>query len=192
MTAVRTAIAVGVLLRLAFGLGYWTGKPLTHDEREYLAIAANVAHGRGFGSELPGEAPPQPGDTEPQRFGRAPGYPIFLAPLAWLDADLGAGRLPASVPASVKIAQAILGGIGIGLLAGIVRRSAGARAGAIAAWLAALYPPLVWMPAYALSEALYSVLALAMARALGAVTDGPPRSRGAASPSPASSPAPPR
>ena len=180
MGAVRTAIAVGVLLRLAFGLGWWTGKPLTHDEREYLAIAANVAQGRGFASELPGEPPPGPGETTPQRFGRAPGYPLFLAPLTWFDADLRGGRLPPSVPAAVKIAQAILGGAGIALLGGIVRRTAGERAGLIAAWLAALFPPLVWMPAYALSEALYSVLALATARALGAVTDGPEAVRAAA------------
>ena len=55
MRAVHAAVAVGLLLRLAFGLGYWTGKPLTHDEREYLTLAANVAQGRGFATELPGE-----------------------------------------------------------------------------------------------------------------------------------------
>jgi 4-amino-4-deoxy-L-arabinose transferase-like glycosyltransferase len=173
--AVRAAVVAGLLLRLAFALGYWTGKPLTHDEREYLALAANVAQGRGFTSELPGEpaeAPP-PGQPGPQRFGRAPGYPLFLAPLTVLDPDLRAGRLPADVPAAVQIAQALLGGLTIALLAAIVRRSAGDRAGAIAAWLAALFPPLVWMPAYALSEALYAPLALAAAWWLGAITDGP-------------------
>jgi len=66
---VRWAIAVGVALRLAFALVYWTGQPLTHDEREYLALAANVAHGRGFTAELPDEA--APGNV--QQFGRAPG-----------------------------------------------------------------------------------------------------------------------
>ena len=38
----------GFVLRLAFGLLYWTGKPLTHDEREYLALASSLAAGRGF------------------------------------------------------------------------------------------------------------------------------------------------
>ena len=57
MRAVHAAVAAGLLLRLAFGLGYWTGKPLTHDEREYLTLAANVAQGRGFATELPGETP---------------------------------------------------------------------------------------------------------------------------------------
>ena len=173
MRAVHAAVAAGLLLRLAFGLGYWTGKPLTHDEREYLTLAVNVAQGRGFATELPGERRPSP-TSNVQRFGRGPGYPVFLAPLTWLDADLRAGRLPAGVPAAVKIVQAILGAAAILVLAGLVRRVAGDRAGAAAAWIAALFPPLVWMPAYALSEQLASVLALGCAAWLGAVTDGPP------------------
>ena len=205
--AVHAAVAVGLLLRLAFGLGYWTGKPLTHDEREYLAIAVNVAHGRGFATELPGEAPSavaaaadggapsadvstaaaQGRPATPlraasptnkvQRFDRGPGYPVFLAPLTWLDADLRAGRLPDDVPAAIKIVQAMLGAAAILVLAGLVRRVAGDRAGAAAAWIAAVFPPLVWMPAYALSEQLASILALGCAAWLGAVTDGPPSAR---------------
>jgi 4-amino-4-deoxy-L-arabinose transferase-like glycosyltransferase len=179
MSAVRLAIVVGVLLRLAFGLGYWTGKPLTHDEREYLGLAANLARGHGFVSELEGEPAPA------QRFGRAPGYPFVLAPLALLDADLRAGRMPADVPTAIKIAQAFLGGAVVALLAGLVRRVAGSRAGVTAAWLAALFPPLVWMPAYALSEQVYAVLAIGCAAALGALTDPPsPRLRGASPQSP--------
>jgi 4-amino-4-deoxy-L-arabinose transferase-like glycosyltransferase len=178
MRAVHAAVAVGLLLRLGFGLGYWTGKPLTHDECEYLTLAVNVAQGRGFASELPGDAPSSASPTDTvQRFGRGPGYPLFLAPLTWLDADLRAGRLPAGVPAAVKIVQAILGSAAIFALSGLVRRVAGDRAGAAAAWIAALFPPLVWMPAYALSEQLASALALACAAWLGAVTDGTPAAR---------------
>ena len=41
------------------------------------------------------------------------------------------------------------------ILAGLVAaRLAGARAGAIGAWLAAVYPPLVWVASYAWSEAI--------------------------------------
>src|SRR5205085_8188710 len=180
MRAVHAAVAVGLLVRLAFGLGYWTGKPLTHDEREYLTLAANVAHGRGFATELPGEAAATPdagASSAPQRFGRAPGYPIFLAPLTWLDADLRAGRLPDDVPAAVKIVQAILGAAAILVLAAMVRRVGGDRAAIAAAWIAALFPPLVWMPAYALSEQLASLLALGCAAWLGAATDGTPAAR---------------
>jgi 4-amino-4-deoxy-L-arabinose transferase-like glycosyltransferase len=186
MRAVHAAVAAGLLLRLAFGLGYWTGKPLTHDEREYLTLAINVAQGRGFATELPGDAPVAAAATASptgnvQRFGRGPGYPLFLAPLTWLDADLRAGRLPPAVPAAVKIVQAIVGAGAILVLAGLVRRVAGDRAGATAAWIAALFPPLVWMPAYALSEQLASALALACAAWLGAVTDGAPATRDARS-----------
>ncbi len=169
MRGVWLAVAVGLLLRLAFGLAYWTGKPLTHDEREYLAIAANLAQGRGFAGELPGE--PAPADR--QRFGRGPGYPVFLAPLTLFDPDLRQGRLPADVPAAVKIAQAILGAATLLILAGLVGRAAGDRAAVVAAWIGAVFPPLVWMPAYALSEQLASTLALACAAWLGTVVDGP-------------------
>jgi 4-amino-4-deoxy-L-arabinose transferase-like glycosyltransferase len=77
----------------------------------------------------------------------------------------------------------VLGAAAILVLAGLVRRVAGDRAAIAAAWIAALFPPLVWMPAYALSEQLASVLALGCAAWLGTVTDGPPaarESRGAA------------
>ena len=46
--AVWVAVAVGIAARLAFSLGYWVDKPLTHDEHEYLLLARNVADGRGF------------------------------------------------------------------------------------------------------------------------------------------------
>ena len=45
---ILAAAVGGCVLRLAFGLVYWNGKPLTHDEREYLALAANISAGRGF------------------------------------------------------------------------------------------------------------------------------------------------
>jgi 4-amino-4-deoxy-L-arabinose transferase-like glycosyltransferase len=173
---VRLAVAVALLLRLGFGLGYWTGKPLTHDEREYLTLAVNVAQGRGFATELPGEPLAAP-THDVQRFGRGPGYPLFLAPLTVLDPDLRQGRLPGDVPNAVKIAQAILGTAALLILAGLVRRGAGERAATAAAWIGALFPPLVWMPAYALSEQLASVLALACAAWLGIATDGSPAAR---------------
>ncbi len=79
--------------------------------------------------------------------------------------------MPSEVPTTVKIAQSLVGVAGVWLIASIARRAAGDRAGLAAAWLAAIYPPLVWTPAYALSEVLYSTIALASVWALGAVTD---------------------
>jgi hypothetical protein len=143
------AAVAGCVLRLAFGLIYWNDKPLTHDEREYLALAANVAAGRGFVYD-------DSLDTGTgQQFGRAPGYPLFLA-------AIGAGRNgDAATPLRVKVAQALLGATGVWLIGLLAFRAGGERAGVIAAWLAAIYPPLVSLPSYVLSETLYSTVALA-------------------------------
>lgn len=143
------AAVLGVAIRLAFSLLYWVGKPLTHDEREYLQLASSLAAGRGF-------VYPESHDTgTAQQFGRAPGYPLFLA-------AVGAGRAEATeVPAPVKVSQAIVGGAAVCLIGLLALRSGGTRSGVAAALIAALYPPLVWIAAYALTEMLYAALALA-------------------------------
>jgi 4-amino-4-deoxy-L-arabinose transferase-like glycosyltransferase len=153
-------VVVGLVLRLAFALLYWQQQPLTHDEREYLALGRSVAGGEGF--EYPADEP-APGTS--QRFGRAPGYPLFLAALHVTDQA-------EHVPRRVQIAQALLGAAAIWLLATIASRAAGPEAAVIAAAIAAVYPPLVALPAYAFSETLFSTLALAAALAL---QDGGPR-----------------
>jgi len=144
---ILVAAAVALVVRVAFAWGYWNGKPLTHDEKEYLALAASVAEGRGFTY----------GNTHDmgtgQRFGRAPGYPAFLSLFQ-----------PASethaAPRAIQLAQAVCLTLGVLMIAAITRAAAGDRAAVIAAWLAALYPPLIWIPAYVLSESLYLPLAL--------------------------------
>lgn len=158
------AALLGVGLRLGFGLGYWIDRPLTRDELEYFSLARSLAAGEGFVYDETMRA----GSFEP--FGRAPGYPAFLA-LA------GGGReVVSAVPARVKIAQAIVGGIGVLLVGLVATQLAGPRGGVMAAWIAAVYPPLVWIPAYGFSEALFWPLALAVAwtfdRALGPPSDG--------------------
>ena len=147
--AVRLAVVAGLLLRLGFGFLYWVDKPLTHDEREYLALAESLAAGRGFTYPEPAAGKPRP-----ERFGRAPVYPVFLAGV--VAAAPGNDEL-----AAIKFAQAVVGSLGIWLIAGLASRVGGSTAGAIAAWVAALYPPLVWTPAYVFSETLYMVVALA-------------------------------
>ena len=143
------AAVLGLVVRLAFGLWYWTGKPLTHDEREYLALARSVSAGRGFVYDAAHET------GTAQQFGRAPVYPLFLSLIG-----AGAEEYPAS-PARVKIAQAIVGAIGVWLIATIALRTAGVTGSVAAALIAAVYPPLVWICAYVLSETLYSTIALA-------------------------------
>jgi len=151
------ALATGLVLRLAFGLGYWVDQPLTLDEQEYLLLANNVARGRGFSYESPAS-----GVVEGRHVGRAPLYPLLLAGvgLARPGSAIVADRVPTAVPAEVKVTQALIGCAIVWLIAWWARRVAGPRAGVVAALVAAWYPPLVVIGAYALSESLYAALAL--------------------------------
>jgi 4-amino-4-deoxy-L-arabinose transferase-like glycosyltransferase len=151
---VFACVLVGLALRLAFALFYWVNQPLTHDEREYLALGRSVARGEGF--HYPADEP-RPGTA--QQFGRAPGYPLFLATLRVMEPREHA-------PRRVQIAQAFVGAFVVWLIATIAGRAAGPRAAVAAAAIAAIYPPLVWMPAYMLSETLFSALALSAALVL--------------------------
>jgi len=151
--AVWLAVALGIAARLAFALGYWVDKPLTHDEREYLLLARNVAEGRGF-VYLEPDGTPVPGE----HFGRAPVYPVFLAAVIRVTGVPPQADQP--LLRAVRIIQAALGGALVWLVAWLATRAAGPKAGAAAGWLAAVYPPLVWTPAYIWSETLFSVLAL--------------------------------
>jgi len=162
--AIAACALAGLLLRLGFGFGYWVGRPLTLDEQEYLTLAGNLASGRGFTYQVPD----QQGVT-PDHVSRAPLYPLFLAGVFTLAS--AADQPVSSVPGSVKLAQSLVGGVGIWLIAMLALRAAGTRAGVAAAAIAAVYPPLAWMCAYALSEPLYSVLALWTVLLLGAVLD---------------------
>ena len=62
-------LALSLALRLGFSLGYWVEKPLTHDEHEYWTLSRNLLAGRGLVYDADGR----------EHFGRAPGYPVFLA-----------------------------------------------------------------------------------------------------------------
>jgi Dolichyl-phosphate-mannose-protein mannosyltransferase len=161
---VTAAIGIGLLVRLLFAFGYWVDQPLTHDEQEYLHLAQNAAAGRGLTYGASEAAP----DVE--RFGRAPLYPLLLSLIARVAPT-------AHVLAAIRVAQSILGGVAIGLFAVVARRAAVPSAGPIAAWVAAIYPPLVWMPAYILSESLYVPLAVGNVLLVGRVIDSEERTR---------------
>jgi 4-amino-4-deoxy-L-arabinose transferase-like glycosyltransferase len=135
---VLLAALLALALRLAFAFAYWVDEPLTRDEREYLALAGLA-----------------PGTPDP--FGRAPGYPGFLA---LVSGGRGSGD---EVPASAKVAQSIVGALGVLVVAALARRLAGDRAAVAAAFLAAAHPPLVAVSARAFSEALFWPLGLMVA-----------------------------
>jgi 4-amino-4-deoxy-L-arabinose transferase-like glycosyltransferase len=153
------AAVLGLVIRLAFGLFYWTGKPLTHDEREYLALARSVSAGHGFAYGATHET------GTAQQFGRAPVYPVFLSLIGTGSHEYSA------TPARVKIAQSAVGAFGVWLIGLIAWRTAGPRGGVAASAIAAVYPPLVWICAYVLSETLYSTIALAVALLLDRALD---------------------
>lgn len=176
-------VVLGFLLRLGFGLGYWVGKPLMKDEQEYLLLATRLTMGEGF--TYP---PVQAGEPAPRRFERPPGFAVFLAGVSGLVGDPlledpAAGQdqgLPASsseVPVSIKVAQSVVGSLGILLIAALAGRAGGPRAAIIAAAGAAVYPPLVWVCGYVLSEPLYSALALATVWLLQKAADPAGRGR---------------
>ena len=148
------AAAAGLVLRLAFGLGYWVNEPLTRDEQEYLSLARSLAAGRGFVYDAALL------ENTRDQFDRAPGYPAFLA-LAG-----GGGGVTTGVPESVKIVQAMVGAVGVVLVGWLAGHLAGSRSATIAAWIAACYPPLVAISARAFSEALFWPIGLAAAALL--------------------------
>lgn len=159
------AVAAGLVLRLAFGLGYWVDKPLTHDEREYLILARSLAEGRGFTYTGP-DGQPLPGE----HFGRAPIYPLILAAVISVTPGQQPSRITADgSPVSVrtlsvvKVVQAWVGAFSILIVAWLARAAGGARAAIAAAALAAVYPSLVWTPAYVFSETIYGAAALGCA-----------------------------
>lgn len=141
-------IVLAVATRLVFAVGYWNDKPLTRDEREYLSLARGLTSGAGFVYDEEAYA----GGIDP--FGRAPAYPAWIA-------LLGAGRsVVTETPLSVKVAQSIVGGFGVWLIGLLAARLAGSRAGVAAMAIAAVYPPLVWLPAFVFSEAVFWPLGL--------------------------------
>ncbi len=158
---VLAAAGVGLAARLAFGLGYWVHQELNRDELEYLSLARSLAAGHG----LVYDEHVLKGPVEP--FGRAPGYPVFLA-------LVGAGaEYVEAVPASLKIAQSVVGAIGVVLIAIAAFRLGGRRSAMAAAAIAAVHPPLVWVAGYALSEAVFWPAGLALALLVSRTLDQP-------------------
>lgn len=160
-------VVAAVVLRLVFALGYWRDKPLTHDEQEYLVLAMNMAADRGFSPTLPGalEGP------NVQHFSRAPLYPWILS-LVFRATGHQTDRLPDAVPTAIKVVQSLAGAATIWVIAGLARQAGGVGASLAAAGLAAIYPPLVWIGAYALSEAIYTPIVLASLWLLGVPRPG--------------------
>jgi 4-amino-4-deoxy-L-arabinose transferase-like glycosyltransferase len=160
---VAGAAALGLLLRLGFGLWYWVDKPLMKDEREYLLLATRVATGHGF--TYPASA------TSDGFFERPPGFAVLLAttlvatrdPLVTTAVPDNLAALPATstdIPAAITVVQCLVGTVVIVLVAALAGRAGGPVAAKLGALAAAVYPPIAWVSGYVLSEPMYSALAL--------------------------------
>jgi hypothetical protein len=160
---VAAAAAAGIIARLLFGLAYWTGEPLNRDEVEYLSLARSLAAGNGYRYD----EHVLNGPVEP--FGRAPGYPVFLALTGGGQADS-----VTALPASVKIVQALAGGLGVLLIGWAAFRMAGRGPAMAAAAMAAVYPPLVWVAGYAYSEAIFWPIGIGLAVLATRMLEAPP------------------
>ena len=158
---VLAAALVGLAARLGFGLGYWVDQNLNRDEVEYLSLARSLVAGHG----LVYDEHVQNGPVQP--FGRAPGYPAFLALVG------GGARYVDTVPATVKIAQSVVGAAGVVLIGIAAFRLGGRRPAMAAAAMAALHPPLVWIAGYAFSEAVFWPVGLALALLVSRTLDQP-------------------
>jgi len=160
-TFVLAAALVGLAARLAFGLGYWVGEPLNRDEVEYMSLARSLVAGHGYVYD----DHVRTGAVEP--FGRAPGYPVFLALVG------GGASYVEAVPASVKVTQSVVGAIGVILIGVAAFRLGGRRPAMAAAAIASVYPPLVWVAGFAYSEAVFWPAGLALGLLVSRTLDEP-------------------
>lgn len=148
------AALLGLIVRLAFGLVFWTNRPLTRDESEYLSLARSLSAGHGYEyDDVIKNGPVDP-------FGRAPGYPGFLSLVG------GGSAVVSAVPTPVKIVQSVVGALGVVMIGIVGCQIGGRKMGTAAALIAAVFPPLVWISGYAWSEALFWPIGVAAMWAL--------------------------
>jgi 4-amino-4-deoxy-L-arabinose transferase-like glycosyltransferase len=161
LVALALVLVCGGALRLAASGS--AGHHLSPDERAYGELALDVARGGQYGD---------PQIAHPTRW--APGAPVLFG-LTARTLGRGGAQQPFEVPAARRI-QALLGTLTLAAAFALAWRLAGAGAGLIAAAALALYPPLVTIDHFQLTEPLAALLVLVAVLAV-AVTRGP---RGAA------------
>ncbi len=149
------ALVMGLLARVALTtvLVPWNDVPTHWDDASYAQYArAVVVSGRLATHHFP------------------VGYPLFVA----LCLKLGGGSF-----AAVRAANALLGVATIAVVSRIAKLCYGRPAAIVAAWLTALYPPLVFMTSRVMSETLFiTLLMLSLYWFLASARDG--RTRGSA------------
>ena len=132
---VLLAVAVGFVARVTMTtvIHHWSAPPVPWgDDATYLRFASSLLEtGRIDSPHFP------------------VGYPLFLAPFL----ALGSYGF-----ATIRIAHVLLGLLTIVVVSRIAALLYGRRCGVVAAWLTALYPPLVFMTGRIMSETLFIAL----------------------------------
>jgi 4-amino-4-deoxy-L-arabinose transferase-like glycosyltransferase len=129
----RAPVAVGFLARIALttALYRWTTEPVWGDDVGYIRSARYLLeHGQLENHHFP------------------VGYSLFVA--CWLG-------LTGSF-AVIRLAHVLLGSLTIAVVGKLAGELYGSRAGLAAAWLTALYPPLIFMTGRIMSETLFITL----------------------------------
>ncbi len=136
--------------RFWFALVYWAGKPLTHDATEYLELADHYNRTGEFAYDDDGEQA-RPATTQIESYGRAPGYPFWLALLLRVSDRL----------AWIRFAEVLLSLCQTFLFYLVARRLFDRPGAAVAAAaVASLYLPLLALAPVVLSENLWVTLIL--------------------------------
>lgn len=129
---------ISILLRLWLALGYWAGKPLTQDAKEYLELANNYNSTGAFQYD-------EHHTLQIESYGRAPGYPYWLALMLRVQPTL----------AWIRVMEVVINLCSAWLFFLLGREVFGFRPGISAFIVAAFYVPFVSLIPPVLSENLW-------------------------------------
>lgn len=149
---VIAASAIGLLalvLRLLYSNQATVEAPISGDANQYVAYAMNLLHHATFSNAIPGSGAPVLPDAY-----RGPGYPALLYLALWTG-EAGGSWYPL-----VLKAQAVLGAASAVLALLIGRRFLPAPLALLAALIVAVWPHLISINGYLLSETLFGFVLL--------------------------------
>ncbi|MDQ7997136.1 MAG: hypothetical protein AAGC76_14955 [Luteibacter sp.] len=125
------------------------------DAMQHYRYAWNLVHHGVYSSDVPGQSRPRADAF------RDPGYPVFLAALMWITDDFDKWY------AITLLSQAVMGGMTVVCATLGLRHALPTKLLAFAAITMAVWPHLVAIPAYVLTENLSACLFAATALTLG-------------------------
>ncbi len=142
-------MAVACIIRLSRAVVLVDQPMVWTDEALYHSIAAGIARGEGFRSS---------------GYDATPGWP-FLLSLVY--------ALFGPIPGYGRLLQAIVGSLVVAMTIVLTERLWGGRPAAIVGFLAALYPPLIYLSGVLYTENLFAAMLLGVALSLRSFNDRP-------------------